>query len=81
MKGDLTVKKMLEALKLINGTWPREKQWHVGPNWFNCDSKCTTLNYEAHDQIRALGFEDVEISAADSDFRFKFIWKVEKENK
>ena len=78
-KEDLTLRKMLEALKLINGTWPREKQYTVGPNFFYCKSNTSNVNYAALALIKKLGFEDVEMTAQDSFFNFKFIWKVEKE--
>ncbi len=75
MKPDLTLRKMLEALKLITGDWPSRKEYNVTANSFWCDSSTKIINYEAHDMIKKLGFDDVEIHVSSAGFKFQFIWK------
>ena len=75
---DLTVKKMREAIKLVNGRWPPDTV-HVKDNEFYIKSNLHAVDYEGYDMIRKLGFEDVTIYAdQDNKFAFTFIWKKEK---
>lgn len=80
MSGDLTIKKMREAIALVNGSWP-SMEARVSDNEFFINSNLQKLNYEGIDKIKELGFIDVEISCSDDDFNFKFIWKKEAEKK
>lgn len=78
---DLTVKKMREALKLVNGRWPTDIM-NVKDNEFYVKSSLHKIDYDGHDMIRKLGFEDVIISADDDRyFSFTFTWKTDKQKK
>lgn len=76
-KPDLTVRKIFEALELINGRWISQKQ-AIEVNKFWCSSNGNKISYKVHEQIKKLGFEDVIVkSSSDGTFDYEFIWKIE----
>ncbi len=75
MMSDLTVKKMLETLRMVDGSMP-DRQF-LKDNEFITHSKLQKIDVAGFEKLKELGYDDFTIFFGTTP-QFTFIWKKEK---